>query len=238
MKRSLALLVSMMVLLNGCGPSVSKEGAKKPVDLKKENERLKSRIVLLKRENESLKRQLEESKKGKVSDSATHEMQQRKDQEKQKLESALAKMETSEDRVEGLTLYEDRTTKNLSDKSAFYLYIEVIEQEVPRLRLKIRYAGKAWLFIDSFLIKVGDRRFTLFPVDLKRKAIGGGTVIEVDNRPVTVEIYEIIKAVIPSEEAIIRYNGKNGYKDRTITAEEKAALQNVLNAYKALGGTP
>lgn len=238
MKRPFALLVLVAMLLIGCGPSRPEEGAREPVDLKKENERLKSQIVLLKKENESLRRDLEEmQKKGISGKAATHEIQQSGSRERQKQESALANMEASVDSVEGLTLYEDRTTKDLSDKSAFYLYIEYMEQEEPRLRLKIRYAGKEWLLIDSFLIKAGDRRFTLFPVDLKRQAIGGGTVIEVDDRPATAEIYEIIEAVISSEEAIIRYSGKNGYKDRTITREEKAALQNVLDAYKALGGT-
>lgn len=47
---------------------------------------------------------------------------------------------------------------------------------------------------------------------------------------------QMIRAIIASKEAVIRFNGRQYRKDRTITASQKAALQNVLDAYKALGG--
>jgi hypothetical protein len=47
----------------------------------------------------------------------------------------------------------------------------------------------------------------------------------------------MIKAVIDSNKTILRSNGENSVHDREITQEEKTALQNVLDAYKVLGGT-
>lgn len=55
---------------------------------------------------------------------------------------------------------------------------------------------------------------------------------EMDNR-----LYEIIKDVINSKVAKIRHNGKQYYKDRTISVKEKQGLQNILDAYEALGGS-
>jgi len=37
-----------------------------------------------------------------------------------------------------------------------------------------------------------------------------------------------------SKHAVIRYNGSQYYRDRTITAAEKKAIQNVLLAYESL----
>lgn len=48
--------------------------------------------------------------------------------------------------------------------------------------------------------------------------------------------FGVIPAVIASEKAIVRHEGENGVFDRTMTSAEKAALQNVLDAYVALGG--
>jgi len=34
----------------------------------------------------------------------------------------------------------------------------------------------------------------------------------------------------------IRFSGKDYYKDKTITNQQKLALRNILDAYEALGG--
>lgn len=52
-----------------------------------------------------------------------------------------------------------------------------------------------------------------------------------DNR-----LYNIVKDVINSKAVKLRYNGKQYYKDRTISTKEKQGLQNILDAYEALGG--
>ncbi|WP_161627154.1 hypothetical protein [Paenibacillus alvei] len=44
----------------------------------------------------------------------------------------------------------------------------------------------------------------------------------------------MIRAIIKSKKTIIRHEGDTYYDDRTITKKEKAALQNVLDAYDAL----
>ena len=48
----------------------------------------------------------------------------------------------------------------------------------------------------------------------------------------------LARAVIDSKKTTIRYEGKQYYKDRTLSSADKAALNQVLTAYQAIGGTP
>jgi len=57
-----------------------------------------------------------------------------------------------------------------------------------------------------------------------------------EKNELTQETYSIIKAIINSKVAKIRFNGKQYYDDRIISQSEKKALQNVLLAYETLGG--
>ena len=47
---------------------------------------------------------------------------------------------------------------------------------------------------------------------------------------------KMVQAVIAASKVTLRYNGKQYYDDREITTAEKQALQNVLDAFVALGG--
>jgi hypothetical protein len=71
--------------------------------------------------------------------------------------------------------------------------------------------------------------------DVKRDN-GAVRVWEWIDVPMDKEKYQIIKAIIESKKTILRYQGDTYYQDRIITDTEKQALQNVLNAYEAMGG--
>ena len=57
-----------------------------------------------------------------------------------------------------------------------------------------------------------------------------------DRQKVGSSEYQILKAVANGKDLKIRFEGKDYYKDKTITAQQKTALRNVLDAYEALGG--
>jgi hypothetical protein len=48
---------------------------------------------------------------------------------------------------------------------------------------------------------------------------------------------EWIRAIMSSKRAIIRYHGEQSDVDREITSAQKNSLQNVRDAFIALGGT-
>ena len=150
------------------------------------------------------------------------------------LEDALDDMLVTRDDVKGITWYEDG---NAASRHYLNLYIENKDGQPPVLRIELRYIGDQWLFLESFTVMADGKKFNIYPAALKREALGWGMVLEMDDRPVTDETRDMVKAVIGSDEAMIRYNGRTAFSDKAITAEEKAALKKVINAYNALGGS-
>jgi len=61
-------------------------------------------------------------------------------------------------------------------------------------------------------------------------------VIEFEDRYVNRQEYEIVKNIISSKEAILRFEGKASRKDITIGESKKNELRFVLDLYEILGG--
>lgn len=155
-------------------------------------------------------------------------------QKEKRLASALQKMDKKTDKIEGIDWYREKSSPAYNNKNGFFLYIGKRPTGAPWLRLRIQYFAEDWLFIESFIVVADGQRFERDPVKFER-----------DNRSEIWEWYDesptdadlqMIQAIVASQEAVIRFNGRQYRKDKTITASQKAALQNVLNAYQALGG--
>lgn len=157
--------------------------------------------------------------------------------EKNRLANATKLMRTSYDDVNEITWYYDRTTPKYTDSKSIHLYIGKKKDETPWLRFRIQYAADDWLFMNSFIIKTDDKPYTISTsygeVETDHD---GGEIWEWYDVGMTNTLYEICKSIISSKSPKLRYNGRQYYKDKSITAQEKQAIQNVLNAYEALGG--
>ncbi|MBL7075490.1 hypothetical protein ISS37_09675 [candidate division KSB1 bacterium] len=158
--------------------------------------------------------------------------------EKQRLANATSKMRKSYDDIQGVTFYRDKTTTEHTDYFGFFLYIGKRKLSNPWLRFRIQFTSGDWLFIQSYIIKVGDKSFTIAPSygEIKRDS-GGGRTWEWYDTSVNSYIYNMIKAIISNKSAIVRYNGRNYHKDFDIDRLEITALKNVLDVYEALGGS-
>lgn len=105
------------------------------------------------------------------------------------------------------------------------------------LELKLRnvYVADDWLFITSYIIKADDELFE-FPVgmtDIERDN-GAGGIWEWTHGTAGPQELRMLRAVASAKQAVIRYQGKQYRKDRTIPASEKAMLRDVLVAYEML----
>jgi hypothetical protein len=158
--------------------------------------------------------------------------------EKKKLAEATKKMRKQYDEVQDVTWYYDKTTPSYADVNNFHLYIGKKGNGIPWLRLNIQYSDEDWLFINQYVIKVDDQAYEITPKYGEVESDhGGGDIWEWYDTPVNNHTYKIIKAIISSNKTIIRSHGDQYYDDRVISDKEKTALQNVLDAYKALGGS-
>lgn len=174
----------------------------------------------IKKEQEA-KRQAEEDAKAK----AEIEFQKR-------IDVALSKMRIEKDDIQNITRYEDKTSPQYRNSNGFYLFILDNTATGKYLMLNIQYMGSDWLFINQYTIKADDQTFTLIPDEVKKDNSSyvweWSTFIDEDT------FLPVVKAVIASKEAKIRYQGSQYYHDRVITNTEKQALQNVLDAREAM----
>lgn len=156
---------------------------------------------------------------------------------KANINKALSKLRKSTDEVEGITWYYDKSTTKYVNTNNAHLYIGVKEGEDPFLRFKIQYAADEWLFIEQYIFRSGNDKYTITPgfSGVDRDNDAGGIWEWYDATP-SADDLDMIRKIIASDKAILRYSGQQYYDDRTITSAEKKAFKNILDAYEALGG--
>lgn len=148
--------------------------------------------------------------------------------------AALSKMRVETDKFNGIKFYTDRSTPYYANYSTFHLYIGKSGDGDPYLRFKVRYSDDDWLFVESASINIdGDVRVLDVGSDWDRDN-GSGDIWEWVDVPATESHLSLVRDVINSKSAVIRYFGSQYRDDRTITSAQKRALQNVLDAFEAL----
>ncbi len=150
----------------------------------------------------------------------------------------LKKMRTETDDVADLTRYTDKSTTAYNNVESFHLMlIKSKELEKPLLYLKIQRRGSEYLGIQSYTIKADDNKFEITPgwndlkSDFNYGAASENYTMHVNNSNI-----DMIKSMAGSKKIVIRYQGRQFYDDRTVSAKEIKALNSVLEAYEALGG--
>lgn len=160
---------------------------------------------------------------------------QQKQAEERRLAAALSKMKKEVDTIENVTWYQDRSSPRYTNYNGFYIYFGKESGSEPSLRLRVQYNADDWLFIQSFFVVADGQRFDYDSVEFKTDS--NSEIWEWYDKNASSSDLKMVTAVAAARNAVIRFNGLQYRRDRTITAAEKAALRNVLDAYKVLGGT-
>jgi hypothetical protein len=152
-------------------------------------------------------------------------------------DKVLAKLRKTVDEIEGYTWYYDKTTPEFDDTNNVHLYIAVTDTGTPLLRLRFRYTSDSWLFIEQYVFRVDDTKYTISPgfSGVNRDNKGGRVWEWYDFAPSSDDV-DMIRAIITSDKTLLRYGGQQYHDDRTISREEKTAFANVLDGYEILGG--
>lgn len=212
----------------------------------KEFEKAKNTLLILKEKHPSSTEAKEaevilvkvEAEIQKQIDLAEKERLARELAEKQRILNATKKMRSRFDDVKGITWYYDKTTPNYDDNKNIHLYFGKEKDGIPWLRLRIRYASDDWLFIESYNIKADENTYTISTsYNEVERDNGYGGIWEWYDTDADARILAIVNAIINSKTAKLRYNGRQYHFDKIISNSEKIALQNVLDAFTALGGT-
>jgi hypothetical protein len=158
--------------------------------------------------------------------------------EKQRLANSTKKLISSYDKIEKITWYKDRALHNsFAVLPRVYLYMGIKTGSYPWLRFVIQYYGDDWVFLNKYIIHVDGEKMVLIPPSQPNREVGSaGSVYETNDLLVTTEIEKIVKAIMNSNEAIIRFSGPDKAMDYTVSSLEKKALRNIIDGYVALGG--
>ncbi|NLT50357.1 MAG: hypothetical protein GXX85_05505 [Ignavibacteria bacterium] len=156
--------------------------------------------------------------------------------EKIRLENATSKMRAKLDKLEGITWYTPKAAPSYSNYYSFHIYIGKKEYGSPWLRWRVTYAADEWLFVKNFFIKYDDKRYDKNSVKFERDNNSDGIWEWYDETPSDYEV-SVLREIADSKSATIRFNGSQYYKDKTITGQQKQAIKDALDAYKALGGS-
>lgn len=152
----------------------------------------------------------------------------------QELKNALADLKVNKDSVTNKKWYYARTTSQYVDSNSLHLYMGQEQGSEPYLRFRIQYAGDDWLFINKFTINADGQVFVIEPDYGDMERDNDSDVWEWYDISPSDENVSMVKAIMNSKKAVIRCEGDQYYKDRTITSTEKKALKSVLAGYDAL----
>lgn len=162
-------------------------------------------------------------------------LQLERKKEEQRIASSLKQMKKNADKIEGVDWFRDKSSPAYNNRNAFYIYFgKRSGASTPWLRLRIQYYGDDWLFINSYIVVADGKRFEKNNAEFERD--NDSEIWEWYDESLSDSDIEMIRAVIASKEATIRFIGRQYRKDKPITAAQKTAMRNVLDAYKASGG--
>ncbi len=138
------------------------------------------------------------------------------------------------DRVEGVTWYKHpNQPRYLNSRSTAYLYIgKKGEAGRPWLRMKVQYTSSDWLFVNNVIAWHDGVKEPLISGSFERD--NNSTIWEwMDVSPDDYQI-EVLRSLANANEAILRFEGDQYRKDVKLSAGDKKAIREVLEAYEVL----
>lgn len=158
------------------------------------------------------------------------------EQRKKAAAASLKSLKTSRDKMEGITWYKHPLNVAYAPRQVS-LYFGEFERGYGPLRLQISYTANRWLFINEVWGRADGERVTLatnIPLDSMQRAVSGGTIAEVLDVVITSDQLETIKKLAHAKDATVRFSGKEGYVDQTLSAGSKKALREMIAAHEGV----
>ena len=156
-------------------------------------------------------------------------------QTKKRLPSAVNKMRRV---TEGKnTFYYDKSSPEFDTKECFYAYVKK-DIYGAHLYFKTRYVGTQWLELQNLMVTVDKLDYAL-EGKVETKETKGKKAYKhemLDVEIVTAEQLETLKAISNGEDVVALLIGKDTYRKRVITEEQRIAIRNVIDTYVYLGG--
>lgn len=160
-----------------------------------------------------------------------------KDLEKKK--KNLKNLKSEFDDVSGVTWYHQPYYTHYNNSNRLSFYIGKQKNKMPFLRLKMSYSGEDWIFFDKAYISVkgNTREISFNKYKEKKSDNSGGKVWEWIDVPVDDLDSQWAYTLSAYPETKMRLSGKYT-ETRTLTANERKGIEDILNAYWFLRENP
>jgi hypothetical protein len=134
-----------------------------------------------------------------------------------------------------LTFYQPINAPKYRNVSWLYPYLVKSENDIY-LRYVIQYEADDWLFIENVKLKITYKEGNEKIIDLYSGRFeqdnDNGRIWEWIDTEVSDAMYIKLKDLNNAKTAKIRFEGRQYYKERNMTANEFKALKNAINVYK------
>lgn len=156
----------------------------------------------------------------------------------------LKGLATERDKMRNITFYQSPASPKYVNANAFYLYFGKEDSgRLTSMRLVMRYHADEWLFINKAWAKADGVDVT--PPQKTGRLMGwerdngDGKIWEWSDAPIdTPESIAAVRRIANAKDVTVRFEGKQYYKDRTITAAQLKAMRDIIAAYEAASGKP
>lgn len=154
----------------------------------------------------------------------------------QKRDQAFSRLRSNYDEFRDITWYRDYSSPTYINRDGFFVYFGYDSNGVTDLHLKMQYFADDWLFIDQASVNVDGETFALSETSFERDNDStiwewqDITIIGDTSSPIILG-RDILERIAYSNSAIVRYSGSQYYHDEYISATQKRAIRNVLEAY-------
>ncbi len=156
----------------------------------------------------------------------------------------LKGLSRNHDKMRGITWYQSPNSPRHANSNGFYLYFgkEDSGRFLP-LRLVVRYYADDWLFVSRAWAKADAAKLDI-PQESKslfgwERDNSGGKIWEWSDTDVTTaQDIATVRRITEAKNVTVRFEGKQYYNDKTLTASQLKALRDVIAAYEAATGKP
>ncbi|EDM48717.1 hypothetical protein MDG893_16917 [Marinobacter algicola DG893] len=143
---------------------------------------------------------------------------------------------TDYDKVEGVIRFEPvRYMSGPYSQASHLAVVGTLRPESATAFLKFHYYGDSWLFAKSFKVVTDGVPFQSPKIKFRQDHYGG-SVWETAYLNLNKEEYRALaEDIVSSEEAIIRFQGKQYYSDLTVTERMREDIEYMLEALDQIG---
>jgi hypothetical protein len=148
------------------------------------------------------------------------------------------------DKMQGIAWYRSANSPRYLNANGVFLYFGKEDTgKVTPMHLSMQYRADDWLFITTAWAKADGIR-----VDLPQKSgrlfgwerdSGGGSIWEWSDASLTdSQAIDVVKKLSQAKDVTIRFEGKQYYKDKVLSAQQLKAMRDMITAYEGVTGKP